>query len=357
MKILLVDDDNGDRATLKRAIGKSSIDATFTEAASLDEALNTLRREVPDLVLLDYQMPGTEALEGLDQIRQLEPFVPIILTTGYGDELLAARAIHAGADDYLPKDHLNSPVLANAVQNAIDKARYRQALEESRRELEQFAYVLSHDLRAPLNQINSFSELLKDDLQEGRQEDVATYLDFIRRAASDASSLIRMLTDFLRVDKVELTSEPVDLQALLDELCRMLSEQNSKAVNAFHIDVQELPVIDSQPVLLRQILQNLLSNAIKYNDNERPHIDVTSRNGEGRVVIIVADDGIGIEEKYREQIFQPFTRLHGKDEYRGSGLGLAICAKNAARLGGSLSCEANTNGGSRFILTLPVKSP
>ncbi len=357
MKILLIDDDSGDRATLKRAIGKYSLGATFTEAASLDEALNGLRHEIPDLVLLDYQMPGTEALEGLNQIRELEPFLPIILTTGYGDELLAARAIHAGADEYLPKDQLNTPVLEHAIQNAIDKALYRQALDESRRELEQFAHVLSHDLRAPLNQINSFSELLKEDLQEGRQDDVATYLDFIGRAANDASALIRMLTDFLRADKIELTSEPVDLHAVLDELCRMLAEQKGKALNAFHIDVQDLPALHSQPVLLRQILQNLLSNALKYNNNERPLVEVTTRLDDAGVAIIVSDNGIGIEEQYREQIFQPFTRLHSKDEYSGTGLGLAICAKNAARLGGSLSCEQNPCGGSRFILTLPLKNP
>ncbi len=353
MKVLLIDDDDGDRAAQKRAINKNSLGATFTEAASLDDALTALRTETPDLVLLDYQMPSTEALEGLDQIRRLEPFLPIILTTGYGDELLAARAIHAGADEYLPKNQLNTPVLKHAIQNAIDKARYRQALDESRRELEQFAHVLSHDLRAPLNHINSFSELLKEDLQKGREEDITTYLDFISRAANDASALIRMLTDFLRADKIELIREPVALNTLIEELCRMLCEQAGEAVNAFHIDTKNLPVIHSQPVLLRQILQNLLSNALKYNTSERPHIEITAKTDAAGIAIIVSDNGIGIEEPYREQIFQPFTRLHSRDEYSGSGLGLAICAKNAARLGGSLRCEENPGGGSRFILTLP----
>ncbi|MBB3048661.1 hypothetical protein FHR99_002935 [Litorivivens lipolytica] len=347
MKILLVDDDRGDRATLKRALGKTTLNADVEEASALGEALNAIRFGAPDAVLLDYQMPGVEELEGLEQMRRVEPFLPIVLITGYGDELLAARAIHAGADEYLPKHQIDPPILEHVITNAMDKAAFRQKLDENRRELEQFAHILSHDLRAPLNQINNFCDMLRLELNGGDKKDIETYIDFIVRAAGDANALVRLLTDFLRADSIELTFEPVALQAMLEELRDMLTSQINVAPDIIQIDVESLPEINSNPLLLRQILQNLLGNALKYNESDTPRIEVTAEQG---------DDGIGIEERHRELIFEPFTRLHGKGEYSGSGLGLAIAFKNANRLNGGLTCEDNAEGGSRFVLTLPRRN-
>ncbi len=350
MKILLVDDDRGDRAQLIREFGKTGLHAELLQATSISEAISAIQESLPDCVMLDYQIPGIEELEGLESLRALDEFLPIILVTGFGDELLAARAINSGADEYIPKHELNRQTLEYAVNNAIEKASLRRELARQRNEVDSFAHMLSHDLRAPLNQIQTFSDMVIEALEEKNYEDLEVFVGFMRKSAVNASHLVKLLTDFLGTDKRELLMEPVELADILNEVAQTLVESDCKLT----LKLDDLPSVISSSVLLRQIFQNLLSNACKYNRNEQAVVNVACKSDANCHLISLQDNGIGMEKSELENIFKPFVRLHGTSEFEGTGLGLAICEKNAKRLGGSLRVESTPGKGSCFYLSLPV---
>ncbi len=350
MKILLIDDDRGDRAQLARQLGKSTLAAELTHATSVAAAITSMEAERPDCVLLDYQIPGIEELEGLDSLRALDKFLPIVLVTGYGDELLAARAINAGADDYIPKHELTPQTIEHAVNNAIEKASLRRSLAEHQHELESFAYMLSHDLRAPLNHIQTFSDMITEALEEKHYDDLADYAGFMSKAAANVNRLVRLLTDFLSHDTQQITLEALDLNLLVSDVKDIILLENPNAA----LTVETLPTVTSNDQLLRQLFQNVLGNAVKYNRGETPTISVSCISTGQQHEICVQDNGIGMSADELKDIFKPFVRLHGDGEFPGSGLGLAICAKNAARLGGNIRAESEAGVGSRFYINLPV---
>ncbi len=352
MKILLVDDDRGDRAQLARQLGKASFQSDLVQADSITQAIEAFNDGSLDCVMLDYKLPGVDELEGLRKLRALDEFLPIVLVTGFGDELLAAKAMNAGADDYVPKNNLNPQTVSHAVNNAIEKASLRKALAEHREGLESFAHMLSHDLRAPLNQIQYFSELVAEALHEKKYDELDEYAGFITKAAANASNLIRLLTDFLATGKGEAQLEPVDLETLAEDVARIVrTDQTSECT----IKIVDLPKLESNEHLLRQILQNLMANGLKYNRSELPQLDISAHITEGQITISIKDNGIGMKEDSIATIFKPFVRLHGDGEFSGSGLGLAICQKNAERLQGSLTVKSELGVGSEFSLTLPYR--
>lgn len=221
-------------------------------------------------------------------------------------------------------------------------------LKTTNRELEIFAHMLSHDLRAPLNQIQIFAELVEESLSDNNYEELRNYIGFMSRAAHNASSLVSELTDYLGSGQTVPLRETVDLNTLLNEVAQVLKTEIANAT----IDIGELPSVRSNGHLLRQIFQNLIGNGLKYNRSDKPTVQVSARSDDHQIHILVQDNGIGMNEADLANIFKPFVRLHGGSEFSGTGLGLAICQKNAERLGASLRVESRPDSGSLFTLTL-----
>ena len=177
-----------------------------------------------------------------------------------------------------------------------------------------------------------------------------------------ASRMREMIDDLLSLSRITTKARPftrVDLAAI----AREVMDDLEITIHELKADVQidMLPTIQADPSQMHQLLQNLLSNAIKFRHvDQPPHIHIYSRpaaNGNGTqpaAEIIVEDNGIGFDEKYRERVFQPFSRLHGMNEYEGSGMGLAICQKIAQRHGGSIAAHSTPGVGTQFIVTLPI---
>ncbi|CCH01681.1 PAS/PAC sensor signal transduction histidine kinase [Fibrella aestuarina BUZ 2] len=242
-------------------------------------------------------------------------------------------------------------------------------LERSNANLQQFAYVASHDLQEPLRKIRSFGNLLID--QFGDQlGDGADLLSRMQAAASRMSVLIQDLLTFSRISTRQETATAVELSqtihtALADLELRI---QETEAV----VDVDQLPTVQGDASQLGQLFQNLLSNALKFNvPNQRPHIQVRSQTVAADLLpadvrptrpasayyrIDVTDNGIGFEAKYTDRIFQVFQRLHGRGQYEGTGIGLAICEKVAANHGGAITATSQPNQGATFSVYLPVWS-
>lgn len=232
-----------------------------------------------------------------------------------------------------------------------------QALNARNQELEEFAYVASHDLQEPLRKIRTFSEILTTRCQASLDGAARDYLDRVNRAAIRMQALIDGLLEYSRVATVSRTSTPVDLALICREVLSDL-EARIEATQA-RIQVPELPTITANAVQMRQLFQNLLGNALKFHSAERtPEVVMTCEpaqlGGSPAVRIEIADNGIGFEAKFAEKIFNPFQRLHSRSEYEGTGMGLAIVRRVVERHGGTVCASGTPSVGARFTVVLPT---
>lgn len=227
----------------------------------------------------------------------------------------------------------------------------REALERSNKELEQFAFIASHDLRAPLRGIVSFTTLLKNECQGKVSTQADEYFKFIEDSGTYMMELIDDLLTFTSIGSQKKTREDVDLGSVVSGVCERL--QHDIQTSQTEVVFQDLPTVPGDAVQLGQLFQNLIANAMKFRRTDcNPRIEITATEQEGGYEISVRDNGIGIEPDYSRQIFQVFTRLHTSDKYEGTGIGLSICKKVVEEHGGHIRAEPHTQGGSLFIFTL-----
>jgi len=229
-------------------------------------------------------------------------------------------------------------------------------LEQSNRELESFAYVASHDLQEPLRKIQTFAERLRTTSAAALGPEG---LDYLERMCNASTRMRRLIEDLLSFAQVSSKAQPF-IRVDLNEVARgVLGDIEATIEKAGAIvTIGELPVLDAEPMQMRQLLQNLLSNALKFRrDGVAPSVSLRCKvePGARQCELRVEDNGIGFEEKYSDRIFNVFQRLHGRSQYEGTGIGLAICRKIAERHGGSIQARSSPGQGSTFIVTLPLK--
>ncbi|MBA3938300.1 MAG: GAF domain-containing protein, partial [Planctomycetes bacterium] len=224
-------------------------------------------------------------------------------------------------------------------------------LARSNAELEQFAYICSHDLQEPLRMISSFLGLLEERYREQLDE---RGRGFIARAVAGASrmqNLIRDILSFSRVSRGERAEERLELREALDEALSNLQPQ----LDAAHaiVEVGILPVVRGNRLQFLQLFQNLVGNALKFTDGRSPLIRIAAQREESGWRVTVADNGIGIAPEHHRRIFQVFQRLHGRERYEGTGIGLSLCEKIVLAHGGTIGVESQPGEGATFWFTLP----
>jgi two-component system, LuxR family, sensor kinase FixL len=230
-------------------------------------------------------------------------------------------------------------------------------LARSNAELEQFAYVASHDLQEPLRKIQAFGDRLKTKYETGLG---AEGLDYLARMQNAAARMQILIQDLLSLSRVASNSKPFTAVDLGDVVRTVISDLEMRIQDVGgRVEVGSLPVISGDRGQMAQLFQNLIGNGLKFRKpGENPLVKVQSEpqslaTGEAFWWITVEDNGIGFDEKYRDRIFQIFQRLHGRNEYEGTGIGLAICRKIVERHGGAITASSQPGAGAKFLVTLP----
>jgi len=259
--------------------------------------------------------------------------------------------VSAAIRDISEKKQMENQILEANI-NLEKKVQQRTAeLESKNRELEQFAYVASHDLREPLTTTSGFIELFRKKYKGNLDEDADKMIAYILQANERMKVLIQDLLDYSRIGrKTEL--KLVDCNIILKDVLADLDN----AIQKFHanVDIHRLPVINAYPTELKLLFQNLISNSIKFRKpHEAPLVNVGAERKNGLWEFSVRDNGIGIDEKHRDRIFVIFQRLHTRSEYEGSGIGLAHCKKIVELHGGKIWVESERGKGSTFYFSIP----
>lgn len=226
-------------------------------------------------------------------------------------------------------------------------------LEASNKDLEQFAHIISHDLKEPLRNISGFTTLLKRRCHHYQDEEAAEYMGFVFNSVNQMHQLLTDLLDYSKISaknkeqKQELVDTNQIVQDVLSTLHHRVQEEQA------HIKVDNLPAVKAHPSQLHQVFQNLIINALKFKSNQLPHIHITCFQRETDYVFSVQDNGIGIEKAFFDKIFVPFQRLHNRSQYEGSGIGLSSCKKIIEEYGGKIWVESELEAGSTFYFSLP----
>jgi light-regulated signal transduction histidine kinase (bacteriophytochrome) len=236
------------------------------------------------------------------------------------------------------------------AERTVQLERTNRELVSLNAELDDFTNVASHDLQEPLRTLTAFSDLLRKDLNQSLPERAAQDLGFITDAARRMQTLIQDLLALSRASRVAKKREKVSLGECVDRALEALAIRMKET--AAQVTRDELPEVWGDSTLLTQLYQNLIGNALKFCGDQPPLIRLTAEEREGYPVFGVKDNGIGIEPKYTQQIFQPFRRLHGRAEYEGSGIGLAICRKIVERHGGKIWVDSEPGKGAHFRFTI-----
>jgi signal transduction histidine kinase len=352
VKVLIVDDDEGDRKQLRRTLKETGLYCKCVEAVSLEGGMAACGKSAFDCVFVDYRMPGDDGLHSIDALRERYPFMPIVMVTGQGDEMVASEAIKLGASDYIAKRRIGAESIRRCIENALEKSALQRKVAQQQEELQLFASAITHDLSAPLASIQLFVSQIQKGLstEAVHNEETLELCQHTVSAARHVGEIIDTLYEYTRLDG-KVSFEPIEMRHVMDivrlNLRRVLKQRRALVTQ------NSLPrVIGNGPQLV-MVLQNLIGNATKYCTAPIPTVVVCARpDTQGSWLFSVKDNGIGIPKAHHTQVFEPFKRLHGIGEYEGAGLGLAICKKIVERHGGVIRCESNEDAGTTFFFTL-----
>jgi signal transduction histidine kinase len=359
IRVLVVEDNASDSELIIHALKKGRFDSESEVVQTAAEFGDRIRKNKYDIILADYRLPGWNGMETLQILRQENLDIPVVLVSGALGEQKAVECIKQGASDYVLKDHLAR--LPESVRRAIEESKLRdenrrtqEELARSNRDLEQFAYVASHDLQEPLRMVATYTQLLAERYRGKLDENADKYIHYAVDGALRMQTLVRDLLAFSRVGRSQEAPYATDcnlvVQSVIANLQSLIQETDAR------ISYQALPVVVADPPELLQLFQNLIGNAIKFRRAEAPEIRITAMKKKKAWLFSVEDNGIGIAPQHAEEVFVIFKRLHTREEYPGSGIGLAICKKIVEHNQGRIWVESQPGQGSIFRFTWPISS-
>jgi len=364
LHFLLVEDSPVDVELVERGLRRAGFDFTFTVVQTPETFIRELRSTRPDVVLADYNLPHWRGMEALEILAREGLDIPLILVTGALGDMTAVDCIKQGATDYVLKGALTR--LPIAIRRSLQEkhlrderqraeenlARKVEELARSNRDLEQFAYVASHDLQEPLRMVAAYTQLLAERYRGKLDENADKYIGYAVEGALRMQTLILDLLAFSRVGQTETDRKHGECNAAIDiALANMRSAIEESGAVVTH---DLLPAVAINPTQLVQLFQNLIGNAIKFRGKESPAIRISAESQGATWLFAVADNGIGVSPQYKDKIFVIFQRLHTREEYSGNGVGLAICKKIVEHHGGRIWVASEVGCGATFHFTLPA---
>ena len=349
--------------------------ANMKETVTLRKFVYDDHGEVVDQILIDANARALEAfgVRSLDEVkgkRYSEMNSPEQLNAANrrikrlkATGVPVSREVHMESNDryYLRTSALlgTDHVIATGVDITETKRAqketeiYAKNLRRSNEELQQFAYVASHDLQEPLRMVLSYLSLLQKKYRNNIDGEAQKYIDFAMEGGTRMRHLIDDLLEYSRVETKGKDFVPVNMNDLVRNTLAMMKDSVEK--NKANVVVEALPTVFADESQMIQVMQNLISNAIKFRGKERPEIRISATNEWGEWKFAVKDNGIGLDMAHAERIFQMFQRLHTKEAYPGSGVGLAIAKKIMERHGGRIWVESEEGKGATFFFTLPIR--
>lgn len=359
LRVLVVEDDPTDIDLSLRALQKGEFDTDSATVQTADEFLERVRHTQYDVILADYNLPHWNGMDTIAILRREDLDIPVIIVSGYLGDLKAVECIKQGAADYVLKDHLLS--LPDCVRRALREKKLREEnrrtqedLARSNRDLEQFAYVASHDLQEPLRMVASYTQLLAERYKGKLDENADKYIHYAVDGATRMQMLVKDLLAFSRLGRQGMHPQLTDCAAII-----CLAEQNLRAAieeSGARVECGQFPAIVGDAALLVHVFQNLIGNAIKFRGTEPLVVQITAEKAKQEIIVSIADNGIGIAPEHAELIFEIFKRLHTRAEYPGSGIGLAICKKIVEQHGGRIWMESEPGHGCTFRFSLPSQN-
>lgn len=387
--ILIVDDKPENLFSLKALLQLNLYDVDTANAGEI--ALKKILRNEYELIILDVQMPGMDGYEVAEIITGYSKSkdIPIIFLSAVNiDKRFIAKGYTSGGVDYVTKPfdpellllkiktfsrlYKQAKELNDIKENLEQKVQERTAelkranahLEASNAQLQQYAFIASHDLQEPLRKIITFTRILEERFITGLPE-ASEYMKRIISSSERMRTLINDLLNYSRIDvdrKFIVTDLNNVINQTLTDLEIIIGEKNAEII------IDHLPSIEAVPEQMAQVFQNIISNALKFaRQNIIPVIKISAEQVQENAVeskpsakgkyyrITIADNGIGFDEVYLDKIFNMFQRLHSKAEYKGTGIGLSIAKKIVENHNGLITAKSEENKGSSFIMILPVK--
>ncbi|MCK9521552.1 MAG: ATP-binding protein [Proteobacteria bacterium] len=367
LNLLITDDEEGMRLGARRALERFA--PTFQDldkhviysvdtAATGEEAIEKLRAQSFDILLLDYKLPGLSGIEVLGVIQEMNLDLHVVMMTAYASLETAIFATKKGAFDFLAKPFTPEELRASvrgATRSHILLAQARQMAEEKRRMRFEFISVLSHELKSPIAAVEGYLELMRS----GSIQDEATMQRVIERSLIRLGGMRKLIFDLLDLTRIESGTkarhiETLNLRDLIQSTIELLELQAQERGIAIAVNAPDAPLYDADKGELDIVLNNLVSNAIKYN-RQGGRVDIDVKMSDDAVQISVADTGIGLTPDEEAKLFGEFVRIKNAKtrNIEGSGLGLSTVRKIIQLYNGDIRVDSTPDVGSTFIITLP----
>lgn len=367
LKILITDDEPGMRTAVERSLRgfkvnlpdvNGEVSFSVEQAATGEEALEKIKLSAPDILLLDYKLPGISGLEVLEQTAPRQTDMLTIMITAYASLETAVTATKRGAYDFLAK-----PFTPEELKNTIRKAASRLILTKQARKLAdekrkvrfQFISVLAHELKAPLAAIEGYLQIIRS---HASGEDLPAYDHIIDRSMIRLDGMRKLIIDLLDMTRIESGEKQRDLAEVdVASLARRAKDTNlpeaQKRNITITLDAESPLCMTADSGEIEIILNNLISNAVKYN-RENGRVDVRIEAQEEKIIFTVSDTGIGLTTEEADRLFNDFVRIKNEKTrtVMGSGLGLSIVRKLAQLYGGEAAVSSAPDMGSTFTVTL-----